>query len=84
MSHVWKSLVKSSAIVLVIAGVVRAGTFDLFWTDAGNVFDFGRVERASLDGSLRETIFFAGADRPNGIALDGSLGQVYWTASVVP
>ncbi len=75
-------ILKSLVIVLAMTGVARAGSFDLFWADSGNgsvLFGNGRVERASLDGSPRETIFFAGADRPQGIALDNLRGQVYWT-----
>ncbi len=75
-------VLKSLVIVLAMTGIAKAGTFDLYWADGGNgsvIFGNGRVERASLDGSPRETIFFAGADRPHGIGIDTINDMVYWT-----
>jgi DNA-binding beta-propeller fold protein YncE len=76
MSHVLKCVL----VLLAFTGVAKAGSFDLYWADAGGTFGGGRVERASLNGSPRETIFFAGAERPRGIDIDPINSKVYWTA----
>ncbi len=66
-------------LLAVVTSSSRADLFDLYWADAGDGFDHGRVERASASGDPRATIFFAGADQPYGIDLDPIGGKVYWT-----
>ena len=46
----------------------------LYWTDTGA----GKIQRANLDGSEVQTIV-SGLEDPEGIALNGGGGKIYWT-----
>ena len=47
----------------------------LYWTDSGTaVAQFGRIETANLDGTMRKVLFWNELDQPRyGIARDGYL-----------
>jgi sugar lactone lactonase YvrE len=51
----------------------------IYWTEA----EFGKIERAKLDGSGVEDVLM-GLGQPIGIAVDSSLGSMYWTEQFPP
>lgn len=50
----------------------------MYWIDNGAE---PKIERASLDGSDRNTLQTTGLSRPNGIAIDYIAQRIYWTDS---
>ena len=55
----------------------------MYWVDFGNssVSNSGRIERANLDGSNRQTLI-SNLPLPEDIALDVLAGQMYWTDGI--
>ncbi len=50
----------------------------MYWTDWGAP---AKIERASMDGSNRQTIHSTGLGEPNGITIDYQTQTIYWTDS---
>lgn len=48
-----------------------------------SVFNTSRIQRANLDGSTVEDLVLLGTDRPIGLAVNPTLGKVYWVANRV-
>lgn len=40
-----------------------------------------KIERAALDGTEREVLFFSGLSKPIALALDSRLGKLFWADS---
>lgn len=40
-----------------------------------------KIERAALDGTEREVLFFSGLSKPIALALDSKLGKLFWADS---
>ena len=40
-----------------------------------------KIERAALDGTEREVLFFSGLSKPVALALDSRLGKLFWADS---
>lgn len=40
-----------------------------------------KIERAALDGTEREILFFTGLSKPIALALDNKLGKLFWADS---
>ena len=47
------------------------------------MFNTSRIQRANLDGSTVEDLVLLGTDRPIGLAVNPTLGKVYWVANRV-
>lgn len=47
----------------------------MYWTDWGGT---PKIERAALDGSMREVLLDTDLVWPNGIALDYAADRIYW------
>lgn len=37
-----------------------------------------KIERAALDGTEREVLFFSGLSKPVALAIDNELGKLFW------
>lgn len=40
-----------------------------------------KIERAALDGTEREVLFFSGLGKPVALAIDNEMGKLYWVDS---
>lgn len=40
-----------------------------------------KIERAALDGTEREVLFFSGLSKPVALAIDSQLGKLFWADS---
>lgn len=40
-----------------------------------------KIERAALDGTEREVLFFSGLGKPVALAIDNQLGRLFWVDS---
>lgn len=40
-----------------------------------------KIERAALDGTEREVLFFSGLSKPIALAVDSQLGKLFWADS---
>lgn len=40
-----------------------------------------KIERAALDGTEREVLFFSGLSKPIALAIDSQLGKLFWADS---
>lgn len=47
----------------------------MFWTDWG---EQPKIERAALDGSMRQVVIDQDLEWPNGVAIDTELRKIYW------
>ena len=62
---------RTQSVVLIIAFPIRW----LYWTDWSTE---ARIERASMDGTLRQTIVTTGLVWPNGLTIDFDSQKLYW------
>jgi PKD repeat protein len=81
---IWRGARDGSSKQAIIPNVAGGRTLaidagKLYWTiDQGN----GRIERANLDGTGRQTL--VAVYRPRGLAIDARHGKMYWTTYPTP
>jgi PKD repeat protein len=81
---IWRGARDGSSKEAIIPNVVDGQTLEidagkLYWTiDQG----YGRIERANLDGTGRQTL--VAVHRPRGLAIDSRHGKMYWTTFPTP